>query len=90
MAEQAFTIKWHDGGRMPQVAPNPNYPDGIDLDVSGGADDACCTALPYPAQRIGFYTVECRVCGIRVACTTAGRPDDPRSIKVACKAMAAA
>jgi hypothetical protein len=41
--------------------------------------------LPYPAKRIGHYRIECELCGLRVACTTAGRPDDPRSIRIACK-----
>jgi hypothetical protein len=79
------TIKWIDSGRWPQVTPDPNYPHGIDLDGSNGADKSCDVKLPYPAKRIGVYTVECKMCGICVLVTTAGRPDDPRSIKMACK-----
>lgn len=83
-------IEWLDSGREPQVAPNPAYPDGIDVDMSGKAIITCYVPLPYPAKRCGSYVVECRTCGIRVACTTAGRPDDPRSLKLACQRMASA
>lgn len=79
-----FAITWRDSGHEPRVPPNPAYPTGIDLDASQGAEQTCQTALPYPAQRIGSYFIECNRCGIRVACTTGGKPDDPRSIKMAC------
>lgn len=78
-------VKWIDGKREPQCAPNQAYPNGIDLDASGGAVKACKVDLPYPAKRIGSYVVECPVCGAKTMCTTAGRTDDPRSIKVACR-----
>lgn len=77
-------IDWIDRGREPQCAPNPAYPDGKDLDCSFGEAKTCFTELPYPAQRCGIYVVECEKCGMRVAITTAGRPDDPRSVKIAC------
>ena len=80
----SLRAKWIDGGREPQVAPNPAFPNGIDIDQSAGAERACETALRYPAPRIGVHEVTCRVCKKRVLVTTAGRPDDPRSIKVAC------
>lgn len=83
--EQAHRVKWIDAGREPQCAPNPAYPDGIDLDASDGALSACTVALPYPAKRCGRYEIKCRACGATVACTTAGRVDDPRSIKIACR-----
>lgn len=90
MSNGHFDIRWLDGRAEPQCKPNPAYPDGIDLDVSGGAAHSCETPLPYPAKRIGSYVVTCKVCGTRTACTTAGRPDDPRSLKVPCRAMASA
>lgn len=77
-------IDWIDGKREPQCAPNPDYPNGVDLDASAGAVKTCTVALPYPAKRIGAYTIECPVCGAKVGCTTAGRADDPKSIKLAC------
>lgn len=87
MSEQQFDITWEDAGLSPRCKPNPAYPNGIDVDVSNGASaiHSCKVTLPYPAERIGKYLVECKHCGIRVACTTAGRADDPRSIKMACK-----
>lgn len=42
------------------------------------------TALPYPARRCGQYVVKCDVCDQIIVVTTAGRPDDPRSLKMAC------
>lgn len=81
----ALKIKWLDGRREPQNPPDPRYPDGIDIDGSAGAMIACSTALPYPARRCGQYLVQCDTCGQRVVLTTAGRRDDPRSLRVACK-----
>lgn len=81
---QQFRIEWNDGMREPQCAPNPDYPEGIDLDASEGAETACTVALPYPAKRCGLYDVQCELCGYRSLVTTAGRPDDPRSIKLPC------
>lgn len=81
----SFDIDWIDLGREPKCKPNPEFPDGIDLDCSAGAKRACLATLPHPAKRCGFYAVECKVCGIRVAVSTAGRADDPRSVKIACK-----
>lgn len=78
-------ITWHDSGREPQCASNPAYPDGIDLDGSHGAAASCTAALPYPARRCGLFFVLCETCGVSAAITTAGRPDDPRSVKMACK-----
>jgi len=82
--EQAIRVTWHDGGREPQCEPNPAYPKGIDLDVSLGAKNTCSVTLPYPAKRCGHFIVKCRACGTRIAITTAGRPDDPRSVRIPC------
>ena len=80
-------VEWHDHGREPQCPPNPEYPFGIDADASDGADVTCQVDLPYPAQRCGVYVVTCAICGLRVGVTAAGRPDDPKSVKVACRPM---
>lgn len=84
--EQALNVKWIDGGREPQCAPNPNYPNGIDLDMSKGAAKTCTANLRYPALRIGHHIVTCPVCKQRVSVTTAGRVDDPKTVKLACMA----
>jgi hypothetical protein len=78
-------VIWHDGKREPQCPPNPTYPKGVDLDASHGAERTCTVKLEYPAPRCGAYSIRCNVCGVTAACTTAGRPDDPRSVKLACK-----
>lgn len=78
-------IEWVDGGREPQCSPNPSFPEGIDLDCSSGAELACTYDLPYPAKRCGYYLITCKVCGFKAGATTAGRPDDPRSITMPCK-----
>jgi hypothetical protein len=80
-----LSVEWQDFGREPQEKPNPNYPEGIDIDATMGAERACSVALPYPAKRCGVFIVVCDVCGLSMAITTAGRPDDPRSVKMACR-----
>lgn len=84
--EQTMKVTWIDSGREPRCAPNPAYPGGKDLDISGGLR-SCVTALPYPAKRCGYYVVECEKCGLSIACTTAGRADDPRSLRIPCKEL---
>lgn len=76
-------VHWIDSGREPQCPPNPAYPDGVDLDPIPG-QIGCKVDLPYPAKRCGIYTVTCDVCGVRVQITTAGRADDPRSVRMPC------
>ena len=79
-----FTVQWIDRKRESQCPPNPAYPNGIDIDTSEGKP-ACKTLLPYPAPRCGLFHVKCDVCSASWVITTAGRPDDPRSVIVACK-----
>jgi hypothetical protein len=85
MKESDFDIHWIDAGHKSQVSPNPKYPDGMDIDIAGEASMSCWVFLPYPAPRIGVYQVWCKSCGLSVGVTTAGRADDPRSVRVACK-----
>jgi hypothetical protein len=77
-------IEWIDSGREPQCKPDPNYPDGKDIPALSAGRPTCRVELPYPAKRCGVYIVECETCGLRYAVTTAGRPDDPRSIMMVC------
>jgi len=81
------TVTWIDREREARCPPNPDFPAGKDLDVSEGAPQACKVDLPYPAKRCGIYMIECAFCGLRVGVTTAGRPDDPRSVTMPCKEM---
>ena len=78
-------VTWIDGNREPTQPPDPRYPKGIALDLSSRALRTCVVALPYPAKRCGIYHVHCNVCGLTVAITTAGRPDDPCSARLPCK-----
>jgi len=83
-----LSVVWVDGGREPQCKPNPAYPDGIDVEVPGPTGQSCFTRLAYPAKRCGYYEVRCAICRYRVAVTTAGRPDDPRSVRIGCLQLA--
>ena len=80
-----ITVKFIDSGREPKAKPNPDYPAGIDIDLSDGSSWCCNAALPYPAPRCGYLWVECDICKANALITTAGRVDDPRSVKLACK-----
>jgi hypothetical protein len=83
-AVMTLYTKWHDHGCEPQCRPDPAFPQGKDIDISAGAK-SCMTNLPCPAPRCGHYIVVCTECDRRIAVTTAGRPDDPRSVRVPCK-----
>lgn len=93
--------EWLDEGRNPQNPPDPRYPEGIDIDqtthdridirsgamISADQDRKTCFTFlrPYPTPRIGKFIVKCDVCGQLAIVTTAGRPDDPRSLRLPCK-----
>lgn len=77
-------VKFIDHKREPKCAPNPKYPNGMDVDLSDGAKATCKTNIPYPAPRCGIMVVECEKCGLKVGLTVAGRIDDPKSVTLAC------
>lgn len=81
-----MTLKatWVDRNREPQCEPDPKFPNGTELDVSAGSLNTCAMTVPYPAPRCGLYIIECDRCGQRVGITTAGRPDDPRTVTLGC------
>lgn len=89
MTPSHHTIEWRDAGHEPQCQPDPAYPNGKDVDfitphlVDGWP--TCKVSLPYPAKRCGVYLVSCEGCGSQVGVTTAGRPDDPRSVVLPCR-----
>jgi hypothetical protein len=80
-----FRIDWIDSGREPQLPANPAFPDGVDVDLSERATTTCVVDLPYPAKRCGAYRIQCDQCGTGVMVTTAGRADDPRAVRIACR-----
>ena len=82
-----LTVNWIDFKQEPRSAPDRFYPDGMDVNIAGKAKRTCFTELPYPAARCGVYIIDCDTCGLRTGVTTAGRPDDPRSVTVACRAV---
>jgi hypothetical protein len=82
---QGFAVVWNDRGCPPKNPPDPTYPKGKDVDLSQPGRASCRVDLPYPAARIGMYVVRCEECGATVGVTTAGRPDDPRSVRVPCR-----
>lgn len=83
--EQALTVEFLDANREPKCAPNPEFPNGKDVDASFGSPDTCSAEIPYPAPRCGVMLVKCKKCGLTIGLTVAGRIDDPRSVKVACR-----
>ena len=85
-----WEIKWisRDGGRKPQVMPNPAFPHGVDVDGSDHEKPTCQAALPYvlwPERGLGMLLIKCKQCGVTAGVTTAGRPDDPVSLRINCK-----
>jgi hypothetical protein len=80
-----FDRVWLGTGKTAQCPPNPAFPHGMDLDLASDALAACTTDLPYPAPEVGAWKLTCTLCGTVIGVTAAGRPDDPRSVTVACK-----
>lgn len=76
-------VEFIDHGRRPQCKPNPAYPEGVDVDASRGLP-SCWVKLPK-VETTGLFVVSCDVCDRRDALTAAGRPDDPRSYRMACR-----
>lgn len=62
-SREAMKVTFLDHSREPRCPPNPRYPDGIDVDISGGCSITCTVSLPYPAPRCGVMVVECEKCG---------------------------
>lgn len=80
-----FDVKWIDRRRVARYPPNPEFPYGAHLDASQDAKVHCTVPLPYPAARCGVYLVKCLTCQTAVGVTTAGRADDPVSVRLACQ-----
>jgi hypothetical protein len=80
-----FLVDWVDRNRETTHPADPAYPHGSAIDVALNAMKACRVELPYPAARCGLWVMTCRQCGFSIALATAGRPDDPRSVRIPCK-----
>lgn len=81
-----LSVKWFGaGGRRATEPANPQFPEGVMLDLSKGAQTTCEVDIPYPAEGIGIWRVECPLCGGTYAVSAAGRADDPRWLRVGCK-----
>jgi len=85
--KRKLTVTWIDRGFEPRNPPDPKFPAGMDIDLTKGQRPCCTTALPYPAKRCGYYVIKCATCGNNSIITTAGRVDDPRSVKMPCVPM---
>jgi hypothetical protein len=80
-----FKITWSMHEHEPQSV-NLNCPDGTHVDLSRKRRPACVISVPYPAPpRPGLFRIKCVKCGAYAHVPTAGRPDDPRSIRLACR-----
>lgn len=86
VVESRFLVDWVDGHREATFAADAAYPDGTAIDVALDATRACRLELPYPAARCGLWVITCRRCAYSIALATAGRRDDPRSVRVPCRA----
>ena len=81
-------IEFKPSGRgQAQCSPDPAYPNGIAIDASDPNLPSCTVTLPYPAPECGVWMVRCNRCTMSVGVTTAGRVDDPISVKVNCRAL---
>lgn len=80
-----FTVDWawrsHEPAKCP---PNPDYPDGKVITAPPG-ETYCNLPLLHPAPGVGTWIVTCNRCGLKLAITTAGRPDDPKAVQAICK-----
>jgi hypothetical protein len=75
-----------DSGRDPTEKTNPDFPDGVLVNLAPHALAKTCTRnVPYPAPRFGVYSITCRKCKLNVAITVAGRTDDPNAVTLPCK-----
>jgi len=79
-----FIVKFIPSGRgKAQCEPDPNYPNGIELDLARGLP-SCNIKLQYPAPECGTFIVKCLACGLNIGVTAAGRVDDPTKVNIPC------
>lgn len=49
-----------------------------------GAAIACEIELAWPAPRVGYYTIKCSRCGLRINVNTLGHLDDVKTVRLPC------
>jgi hypothetical protein len=79
-------VTWKGTGQQPTQPPNPEFPNGCEVHLAAPDQPTCAASLPYPAPCIGGHLIECSRCGARVAVSAAGRPDDPHTVHIRCRA----
>ena len=80
-----ISVTFQPSGRgKAQCDPDPDFPEGKHVILSAAGVPTCEVDLPYPAPECGLLIVKCALCNLQVALTAAGRPDDPRSVRVPC------
>ena len=91
MPTSHLAVTWIPGASAPTGQADPAAPRGTILEAPPlDSTGICWTALPSPAPGVGVHVVECRVCGVRVACGAAGGPADPRAVRLPCRPLASA
>jgi hypothetical protein len=86
--QRGFVTEWLAAPAGAKAPPeDPDYPNGKLIEPLGVAAStpACLLELPYPAPGVGHWKVTCLRCHAKVAVRTAGRKDDPHSVRVVCK-----
>ena len=89
-ADARFWARWVDQERVSTYPADPAYPHGAAIDVALDAAHACRLALPSPTVGCGLWVIKCRRCHYALCVGTAGRPDDPCSVRIPCKSPPAA
>lgn len=86
MPDDQHEVRFIPSGRGKATQPaDPRYPKGKEILPDLPADiPTCRVELPYPAPECGLYSIQCRLCQVRVAVTAAGRPDDPTAVTFPC------
>ena len=81
-----FKITWEAYQHQHAPPEKMASSDGADVDLTQHRRPACKVRVPYPAPLDrGLYRIKCITCGTYVVVPTASRPDDPRSVMLACR-----
>ncbi len=87
-APDRFRVRFRGTGKKP-IPEDPHKKrryEGVDITTPCEEGAPFCTVpIPYPAQEIGGWMVECTDGGAKVSCMAHGRHDDPRSITIPCQ-----